>query len=82
MPYLHQTYLYQKDERALPGDLRSRKSKFMFPLPLKVVPIATPPPPHFLFSLSLLQLKGLKSIFVQEEMCFYVMSLFSYLVRW
>jgi hypothetical protein len=29
--YLHWTYLYQKDERALPGNLRSRKSKFMFP---------------------------------------------------
>jgi hypothetical protein len=50
MPYLHQTYLYQKDERALPGDLRSRKSKFMFPPPVKSS--AYRYSPHFIFSLS------------------------------
>jgi hypothetical protein len=47
-PYLHQTYLYQKDERALPGDLRSSKPKFMSP-PVKSS--AYRYSPDFLFSL-------------------------------
>jgi hypothetical protein len=44
---LTQTYLYQKDERALPGNLQNRREKKMFlaplPTPINVVSLATSP---------------------------------------
>jgi hypothetical protein len=43
------THLYQKDERALPGDLHSRNLALILPF-LNVVPYTAN---HFLFSLSL-----------------------------
>jgi hypothetical protein len=42
-PDPHLIYLYQKDERKLPGDLRNRK----YVLPLNVVSIAKLPTPTF-----------------------------------
>jgi hypothetical protein len=59
---VHQTYLYLKDERALPGDLRSRKSKFIFPPPVKSSAYRYPPPPTF-SSLSLFLLLTSASCF-------------------
>jgi hypothetical protein len=52
------THLYKKDERALPGDLHSRKLSSYPPL-LTVVSDTTT---HFLFSLSLFGFKALQYI--------------------
>jgi hypothetical protein len=44
-------YLYQKDKRALPGNLQNRRYSFMPPPPPNVVSLATSP--HFFLFLSL-----------------------------
>jgi hypothetical protein len=36
-------YLYQKDERALPGNLQNRKYSFLFPPPPNVGSLTTSP---------------------------------------
>jgi hypothetical protein len=48
-------YLYQKDERALPGNLQNRKYSFLPPPPPNVVSITTSPL-SFSLSLSFLEL--------------------------
>jgi hypothetical protein len=44
-------YLYQKDKRALPGNLKNRRYIFLSPPPPNVVSLTTFP--HFLSLLSL-----------------------------
>jgi hypothetical protein len=51
------TYLYQKDKRALPGDLHSRKFSFV---PSVKCSISHNPTPLSLLSLSVFGFEGLK----------------------